>query len=190
MTSNPFVLMEFSKEVDLLAAAKGGDREAFLELVRYYQGSVYRLAYAMTRGKEQARALALETFVRAWRGMKDFPDGRRFFPWVLRIGRNLSVTLGRRQSGGGAPVPGSSPSSPPPSSSGGDPGIQERESRLLSAFSELRPDEQMALSLRWIEKARYEQVAMLLDVPVGVAILRLSQGRGLLLSRCGAGGSA
>ena len=167
MTSqaSPIAWMDLSRENELVAAAQRGDREAFLELVRHYQRSVYRLSFAMTRNADDAAALAQETFVRAWKGMRDLPESRRFFPWALRIARNLAVSLSRKRAGTQKPGEGDA---------------------LLNSFAELRPDEQMALSLRVVERLKYSDIAALLDTSLGAAMVRIAQGRSLLLSRTAA----
>lgn len=167
MTSqaSPIAWMDLSRENELVAAAQRGDREAFLELVRHYQRSVYRLSYAMTRNADDAAELAQETFVRAWKGMRDLPESRRFFPWVLRMARNLAVSLSRKRAGTQKPGEGDA---------------------LLNSFAELRPDEQMALSLRLVERLKYSDIAALLDTSLGAAMVRIAQGRSLLLGRTAA----
>jgi RNA polymerase sigma-70 factor (ECF subfamily) len=169
MTSqaSPIAWMEPSRENELVASAQRGDREAFLELVRHYQRSVYRLAFAMTRNADDAASLAQETFVRAWKGMRDLPESRRFFPWALRIARNLAVSLARKRAG-----------------------TQKDGDLLLLSFAELRPDEQMALALRVVERLRYSDIAALLDTSLGAAMVRIAQARSLLLGRSASEGGA
>jgi len=170
--------MEFSREVELLAAARDGDLPAYLELVRYYQEPVYRLAYALTRSAEDAATLARETFVRGWNGISTYPERRRFFPWLLRIERNLAVSMARRR-GPGSKAGGEA------DRGGSEEGRSEREAdaRLLSAFGSLRPDEQMALCLRSVERLPYVEIAALLDISNAAAILRISSARGILLAQ-------
>jgi DNA-directed RNA polymerase specialized sigma24 family protein len=160
--SSPIDWMELQLERELVDAAQKGDRDSFLELVRHYQRPVYQLAYAMTRDANDATALAQETFARAGKGIKDLPESRRFFPWVLRIARNLAVSLGRKRAGS--------------QKRGGD-------DPLLRSFEELRPDEQMALALRVVQRLKYADIATLLDTSLGAAMVRLAQARALLLGR-------
>ena len=81
---------------------------------------------------------------------------------MLRIARNLAVSLSRKRAGDQR-------------SGGGD--------RLLRSFAELRPDEQMALALRVVERLKYSDIAALLDASLGAAMVRVAQARGLLLGR-------
>ena len=160
-----FEMMDTAREAELLAAAQSGDRAAFLELVAHYKGPIYRILFALTRSADDSAELAQEAFVRAWHSMSEFPTGRRFFPWVVKIARNLPATLAAR---------------------GPD---RDAEDPLLGAFGELRADDQVAIALCLVERLGYEEIAALLDVPVSVAILRISQARGLLLSQAGESGS-
>ncbi len=168
--SSPIAWMELQLEQELVDASQRGDRDSFLELVRHYERPVYQLAYAMTRDVDDAASLAREAFVRAGKGIKDLPESRRFFPWVLRIARNLAVSLARKRAGTQGP-------------GGGD--------SLLRSLEELRPDEQMALALRVVQRLRYADIAALLDTSLGAAMVRLAQARALLLGRGdGRGGGA
>jgi RNA polymerase sigma-70 factor, ECF subfamily len=163
-----FVSMDAGREVELVAAAKEGNLGAYLDLVRHYQRPVYRLAYAMARNESAAASLAQATFVRAWKEIRDFPEGRRFFPWLLRMARGIFAGT-------------SWASDDSARAEGALAGPEDRGRELIAAFVHLRPFEQMALSLRTVERLSYEEIASLLETSLGVTVLRLSQARGLLL---------
>lgn len=176
--------MDEQRERELVLAVQRGEREAYRELIRHYERPVYRLAFALTRSHDEATALAVETFTRGLAEISRFPEGKRFFPWLLRFARNLSVTRARRRAdaeakalgetaaGKRAPVRQTDPARP-----------VELEQRLLDALAELRPDEQMALALRVGERLSYADIALLLDHSAGVTLSRLSSARALLLTR-------
>jgi len=174
--------MDEAREAGLIRQSQLGDREAFRELVLHYQRPVYRLAYALTRNPKEASSLAAETFSRGRAEISRLPEGKRFFPWLLRFARNLSVTRARRRAeaaakpaGGKAPAEGSAGRAPQ--------GEIELEQRLLDALAELRPDEQMALALRVGERLPYSKIAELLEHSAGVTLSRLASARALLLMR-------
>jgi RNA polymerase sigma-70 factor (ECF subfamily) len=190
--------LDASVESDLIEAAQTGDRDAYLRLVRQYEKPMYRAAYSMVRDPEKAEALTRDVFVSAWRRIHDFPRGQRFFPWLLRAARGLFPTpQGFADAGmeAGAvtgepePIPSGDPASPASGAEeaawagAGVPFTMNAEAAALGAFSELRPDEQMALSMRILEKITYEEIGGILDLSLGVVTLRLSQARGHLLPR-------
>ncbi len=149
------------REAELIAAAQAGNRDAFLELAGHHERTLYRMVYATRGGDEDAAAASLETFARAWRDIAEFPSGRRFFPWLLHIARNLPHKL-----------------SPPR-------GGRHRGDAVSAALEQLRPDDRMALALRMVERLPYPEIAALLDVPTGIVILRIAQARGLVLAHAG-----
>ena len=89
-----------SDEARLVAAAKGGDSDAFAELVKATQADVYTLAYRLTGNEEDARDVAQEAYLRAFRSLKKFRGDARFSTWMYRITANCASThLSRRSKG-------------------------------------------------------------------------------------------
>ncbi|MEZ5239928.1 MAG: sigma-70 family RNA polymerase sigma factor [Microthrixaceae bacterium] len=81
----------------LVARAKGGDRDAFDELVRGTYAESYTLAYRLTGNEEDARDVVQESYLRAFRGLKRFRGDAQFTTWLYRITANCAAThLGRR----------------------------------------------------------------------------------------------
>jgi len=148
--------MELRQEAELTAASQMGDRASFMKLVAHYHRSIYRLAYGLCRRDDEAASLTEETFARAWSDIAEYPSGRRFFPWILRILKNLP----RKVAPAGA----------------------EAEDTLVSRIGALRNEDRLALALRVVEGFGYQDIAALLDVPTGIVILRIAQARGSLLT--------
>lgn len=81
---------------DLVTAAKDGDREAFEELVRRTTASTYTLARRLCGNEEDARDVVQETYLRAYRGLKNFRGDAQFSTWLYRITANCATThMGR-----------------------------------------------------------------------------------------------
>ncbi len=159
--------IEEAEETGFIRSAQRGDRVAFLALARHHQQSVYRIAYAMTRSPEDARALTLDTFVRAWKGIRHIPEGQPFYMWVIRITRNLCVSHRRREGGVAA--------------AGDDSG----DARCRQAFESLPIEHQHALVLRLVEGLGYSGIGQALDLPMGAAMGRIATARAELRSRLG-----
>jgi RNA polymerase sigma-70 factor, ECF subfamily len=73
----------------LVEAAAAGDRDAFDELVRRYQGAIVGLARSMTAGSVDSEDIAQEVFVRAWRSLRGFRGDSTFRTWLHQIALNV-----------------------------------------------------------------------------------------------------
>ncbi|HTJ73947.1 MAG TPA: sigma-70 family RNA polymerase sigma factor [Acidimicrobiales bacterium] len=83
-----------------MAAAKAGDSDAFAELVRATEADIYTLAYRLTGNAEDARDVAQEAYLRAFRSLKKFRGDARFSTWMYRITANCASTQLTRRSKG------------------------------------------------------------------------------------------
>jgi RNA polymerase sigma-70 factor (ECF subfamily) len=71
--------------------ARAGDLRAFEELVRTYQGEVYRFAWHLTRDRTLAEDVTQDTFLRAFRFIRGYRGEQRFGSWLFAIARNCSM---------------------------------------------------------------------------------------------------
>jgi RNA polymerase sigma-70 factor (ECF subfamily) len=83
----------------LVELTRHGDHEAFAVLVRRYERKLIRVLVRLVREPEQARDLAQETFWRVYTRLDRFDTGRRFGPWLFRIGVNLGLDWLRHNKG-------------------------------------------------------------------------------------------
>ena len=86
------------EESDAAAVARvcAGDADAFRVLVDRYSRKVFRLAYRMTQNKHDAEDVVQETFLRAYRRLKQFESRSSFGTWIYRIGVNVAMDLMRK----------------------------------------------------------------------------------------------
>jgi RNA polymerase sigma-70 factor (ECF subfamily) len=77
-------------------AARGGDVDAFGELVRAYQADVWRLCLHLLRDRTAADDVTQECFVRAFRFIATYKGRSKFTTWLLSIARNCAVDEMRR----------------------------------------------------------------------------------------------
>ena len=89
-----------SEEARLVAAAKAGDTDAFAQLVRNTEAEVYTLAYRLTGNEDDARDVAQEAYLRAFKSLKRFRGDSRFSTWMYRITANCASTQLTKRSKG------------------------------------------------------------------------------------------
>ena len=85
-------------ESDAAAVARvcAGETEAFRVLVDRYSRKVFRLAYHMTRNEQDAEDVVQETFLRAYRRLRQFESRSSFGTWIFRIAVNAALDLTRK----------------------------------------------------------------------------------------------
>ena len=168
--------MESGREAGLVLSAQQGSVESYWELMQHYGRPLYRMAFALTRDREQARRIAGDAFVQGWTTLRHFPIGRPLLPWLLRSVRALVVAQRRR----GA------------ADAGAGRALRGRAAVFDAAFSELSIDEQILLVLSVVERLPHGAIGLTLEVPPHRALSRLSAAQEHLRSRVAArqGGDA
>lgn len=85
------------KDAVLVQKARQGDTEAFGVLVERHQDGLYHLTHSLVSSADEAKDLAAETFVRAWKHLRGFREEASFTTWVWRIAIYLSRSHLRRR---------------------------------------------------------------------------------------------
>ena len=183
------------REVDqqLVERAQRGDKRAFELLVEKYQRKLARLVSRLVRDPGDAEDVTQEAFVKAYRALPSFRGDSAFYTWLYRIGinaaKNYLVATGRR-----APT---STGVDTEEAEGLESGEQLRdintpESLLLSkeigatvnAAIESLPEElRSAIQLRELEGMSYEEIAKLMDCPIGTVRSRIFRAREAIAER-------
>lgn len=164
-----------------------GRPEAFEPLMSRYQDRVYRLIARSVRDGETAADLTQETFLKAWRGLPKYQGDAEFFTWLYRIARNVVASEFRRVAArpkivasvearsdeeAGVPEPEAQHASPEAAAL-----TRERQEQLWDALQGLGPEFREIILLRDVEGQSYEDLADLLEIPVGTVRSRLHRAR-------------
>src|SRR4051812_27964149 len=168
---------------ELVEAARRGDRDAFEALVRQEVAGVYRTALAILGSAPDAEDVTQDAFVSAWRNLRTLREPERFDAWLGRIVVNTSrMSLRRRRAVREIPV--QEPSETPlvdgrqPEA---DPAAIAIEAIAFDrAFDRLSIEDRQLLALTYVDDRRLEDVARLLEIPVGTVKSRLSRARAAL----------
>lgn len=178
-------------EVHLLERCRRGDTAAFGRLVAEYQDRVFNTCWRMCGNWTDAEDLTQEAFVRAFQSLDRFAGRSRFYTWVFRIAVNLALSARRRDKLVGRyslDAPRADPRSddhPPmnrqlaavdesPDSRTAD---REEETLVLEALNRLDEEHRAVVVLRDLESMGYEEIAGILDIPVGTVKSRLHRAR-------------
>jgi RNA polymerase sigma-70 factor (ECF subfamily) len=172
---------------ELVSRARGGDLDAFAELVERHRAVVRRVARRIA-GPSEADDVTQDAFLRAYHRLDGYRGEGAFRAWLLQIANNAALTaLGRRR-----PEPvGLDPSEPAaaaerPASGGPKTPAErleesERRERIELKLRGLRPEHRAVLVLRDVEGLSYEEIAAVTDSPLGSVKGRLHRARGELI---------
>jgi RNA polymerase sigma-70 factor, ECF subfamily len=183
------------REVDqqLVERAQRGDKRAFDLLVAKYQRKLGRLLSRFIRDPAEVEDVAQEAFIKAYRALPSFRGDSAFYTWLYRIGintaKNYLVALGRR-----APTVTEFDSDEAESFEDGEQlrDINTPESMLMSkeigstvnaAMEDLPEDLRTAIALREIEGLSYEEIASIMNCPIGTVRSRIFRAREAIAAR-------
>lgn len=174
----------------LVSAAQAGDQDAFGALVSLHQRVVVRTAMAALGAKEDAEDAAQEAFVMAWRKLAGFRGDSTFKTWLLTI--TWRKALDRRRSRRlwwSRQVTGWDEPAPLETFAGHEPSPErlalsrDLADQARNEISQLTPKLRDALLLAASGEHRYEEIAVLLDIPVGTVKWRVAEARKQLTAR-------
>ena len=177
------------REVDqqLVERAQRGDKHAFELLVAKYQRRLGRLISRFVRNAAEAEDVTQDAFIKAYRALPSFRGDSAFYTWLYRIGINTAknhlVAQGRR-------APTSTPFDADEAEDFEDAALLHEvatpENELMSkqvvevvnsSLQELPDDLRTALTLREIEGLSYEEIAAVMDCPIGTVRSRIFRAR-------------
>jgi RNA polymerase sigma-70 factor, ECF subfamily len=166
------------QEVVLLA--RGGREAAYRELVRRYERPVFALLYRMVRDRELAEDLAQETFVKALNAIESYRPEFKFSSWIFKIANNAAIDHLRRRELDTLSLDGSPHAETPEAMQATALQIGARQESPLDAvearelggaielaIGRLRPEYRSCILLRHVEGRAYEEIAEILDLPLG-----------------------
>ncbi len=167
----------------LVAAARGGDSDAFELLVRRHQAAVYGLALRMLGSEADAQDAAQDSFVQAWKALVGLRGDSAFATWLYRIVTNrcLNILAKRRPTDVLSDDHASARDDPAEAAMG-----RERMHAVAAAVLRLGPDQRAALVLREFQGLSYDEVAEVLGVSVAAVKGRIHRARLLLMEELGA----
>ena len=168
---------------ELVARSRGGDLDSFNQLVLRWERPIYALAYRVIGREEDARDVAQETFLRAFRALGGFKGQAKFSSWLYRITLNLCRDWIRRERRSNiAPVPEGIDlvelaGEATPSETIEELVARKQLGEAVARAMALLPEEQRtAIILKEYHGLTFQEIADLLDCPLSTVKTRLYQG--------------
>jgi RNA polymerase sigma-70 factor, ECF subfamily len=165
-------------DAECVRRVQQGDTDCFEILVRRHQKAIFNLVYRLLGDYDEAAEISQEVFLSAFKSIHQFRGDANFSTWLYRIGLNHAST--RRKSLNTAQRHHTSLDGMEVSSDG-DPAknVEQKETqrRVQEALNRLDPDDARIILLRDLQDVTYEDVAEMLDIPVGTVKSRLHRAR-------------
>ena len=169
----------------LVERVQKGDKQAFDMLVVKYQGRVMSMVSHMVRDHHEAQDIVQEAFIKAYRALPRFRGDSAFYTWLYRIAMNTAknylVSKGRRPAIGGVELDEAEVVGIPKLQDIESPERQllrdELEQVINSAIRKLPDDLRTAITLREFDGLSYEEIAQIMDCPVGTVRSRIFRAR-------------
>jgi RNA polymerase sigma-70 factor (ECF subfamily) len=177
------------REIDqqLVERAQRGEKQAFELLVSKYQRKLARLLSRFIRDSTEVEDVTQEAFIKAYRALPTFRGDSAFYTWLYRIGintaKNYLVAMGRR-----APTTTDIDSEEAEGFENGDQlrDLNTPENEMMSrqvaetvnqTLGELPEELRTAITLREIEGLSYEDIANIMNCPIGTVRSRIFRAR-------------
>ncbi|MCM2130937.1 RNA polymerase sigma factor RpoE [Larsenimonas rhizosphaerae] len=179
-------MTEKTTDQQLVARAQKGDNAAFDLLVRKYQHKIIGLISRYVNDQSEVQDVAQEAFIKAYRALGRFRSESAFYTWLYRIAintaKNYLVSRGRRPPGSDLDISDAevvdvsgrlSDTETPEASLARD----QLEAAVFEAIEKLPEDLKTAITLREFEGLSYEDIASIMQCPVGTVRSRIFRAR-------------
>lgn len=185
----------------LVTLAQAGDERAYEMLVIKYQRRIERLVGRMVRDVDIVQDIAQETFIRAWRALRNFRGDAQFYTWLYRIAVNSAkkhlmdvkrdpiITEAALRGAEGDddetsyadhPLNNRSTDSDTPETAYAAKEIGEAVNAAMDALPE---ELRQAITLRELEGLSYEEISEMMNCPIGTVRSRIFRAREAISAR-------
>jgi RNA polymerase sigma-70 factor, ECF subfamily len=165
---------------EIVALARAGHEAAYRELIRRYERPIFSLLFRMVRDRELAEDLAQETFIKALNAIESYRPEFKFSSWIFKIANNSAIDHLRRRELDTLSLEGSPHAETPEAIEATALQIGDRQESPLeevaarelggqieAAIAQLRPEYRSCILLRHVEGRAYEEIAQMLNLPLG-----------------------
>lgn len=169
-----------SSDKELVARCRRGDERAARELVSRFERPVFSLVYRMVRDRALAEDLAQEAFVRTFNHLDRYDPTYKFSSWLFKIAHNHTLDHLRKRELDTVSIQGAPDATTRDRQEATSITLEsasERPDELLeakrtgaaieAAIDRLRPEYRAAIVLRHLEDRSYEEIAEIMEIPLG-----------------------
>lgn len=177
---------EKSIDLELVRRVQSGDKAAYDILVLKYQHKIANLISRYVRNPAEVQDVSQEAFIKAYRGLANFRGDSAFYTWLYRIAintaKNYLVSMGRRTPS--VAIDAQDAEQYDSGSALREYGTPERQllaeeigETVRSSIQQLPEELRLAITLRELEGLSYEEIALVMNCPIGTVRSRIFRAR-------------
>lgn len=165
---------------EVVLRARQGKEAAFRELIGRYERPVFSLIYRLVRDREKAEDLSQETFIKVLNAIDRYDPSYKFSSWIFKIAHNTALDHLRKKEPETLSLDGSPHATTAAEAEASSVSVasdtpspeeytahQELKGVLEQAIATLRPEYRTAIVLCHMEGRAYEEIAEIMEVPLG-----------------------
>lgn len=165
---------------DLVRLCRRGDERAAQEILDRFQRPVFSIVHRMVHDRELAEDLAQDAFVRTFNNLDRYDPSYKFSSWLFKIAYNMTVDHLRKRELDTVSIHGAPDAVTEDRQAATAIALESREERpdelleahdlgeeIEEAIAGLRPDYRTAILLRHVDGRPYEEIAEIMDIPLG-----------------------
>jgi RNA polymerase sigma-70 factor, ECF subfamily len=191
-TSSSSETSEFTQESMWVDSSRQGDSLAFNRLVLKWEKTVYNVARRMLLDQEEAADATQEIFLLAFRHIRSFRKKSKFSTWLYRIALNHCISRAKRRPQGVRISLDNQNCTgilarelQVAATQRGELVRAEKQALVLAALSHLAPEQRAVVEMKFFEDMTFEDIALILEIPVSTIKSRLYTALEILKVRIG-----
>jgi RNA polymerase sigma-70 factor (ECF subfamily) len=155
------------RDVDLVAAALSGSDRAFRSLVERHHPVAFAVVRSIIGARDDVEDVVQEVFIKVYKGLSSYRGESKLSTWIYRIARNEALNAATRKRIEGDPIEEARIEAP--TGSRPDTQFEKRAERseLETHLAHLDETQRTVLELRYLGERSYEEIAEILDLPIG-----------------------
>ena len=174
-----------AEERRLIDRSAAGDQEAFRQLVLRHHRMVINVAFRALGELSLAEDVAQDVFIKVYKALPGYRHDKPFKHWLHRVAANAATDVLRRR----RPVVSLDGLEQPPAATGSDPqdvaARHDLQRAVRHAIANLPSHYRDTIALQAFAELSYEEIARVLDIPIGTVMSRLNGAKRLLRERLG-----
>ena len=174
-----------AEERRLIDRSATGDQEAFRQLVLRYHRLVINVGFRALGELSLAEDVAQEVFIKVYKALPGYRHDKPFKHWLHRVAANAVTDALRRR----RPIVSLDGLEQPPAATGSDPqdiaARHDLQRAVRHAIANLPPHYRDTIALQAFGELSYDEIARVLDIPLGTVMSRLNGAKRLLRQRLG-----